>query len=87
MCPQNFVEDTCKSNNWRKQINSPLIWREPLEFGGPKLYFGSFNQFQEYAHIYYNLRANMISSEMQILADANVKNRVKETVVDYSLTT
>ena len=66
---------------------SPLIWREPLDFGGPKLYFGGFNEFQEYAKIYYDLESHMTSCEMLQLADANTKNRLKETVVDYSGTT
>ncbi|ESN91021.1 hypothetical protein HELRODRAFT_182368 [Helobdella robusta] len=79
-----FVDEICISNRWNKVRRSPLIWREPLEFGGPKLYFGSFNEFQEYAYLYYGIENTMSSNDMKQLAESNFNSRIKETVVSIS---
>ena len=82
-----FVSEVCRANDWEGVKRSPIIWREPLEFGGPKLFFGSFNEFQEYAFTYYGIENNMPTSDMLKLAKSNLLNRVKEAVADFTAIT
>lgn len=69
---QDFLRDICEQNHW-KHHTSPVVWREPVDFGGMKLLVGGANEFQEYVYAYYGVKSDMTSCAMVSIASDNIR--------------
>jgi len=57
--------------NWPAREASPIVWREPVDFGGLKLLIGGANEFQEYCNTYYGLDSVLHSCDMAQICKSN----------------
>lgn len=81
---QNWLSSTCDTRGWSHD-KSPLIWRELIDRGGKGVLIGGANEFQEYAKGYYDIESDLISNDMQKIANENLQYKVDidEEEADY----
>ncbi|XP_006935566.1 putative malate dehydrogenase 1B isoform X1 [Felis catus] len=74
---EEWLEDLCEKNKWSHR-NSPIIWRELLDRGGEGLLLGGFNEFLEYAQLYYGVTSSMTTELMKIIAQENLEAHIEK---------
>ena len=73
---QAWLEKTCAERGWSHH-RSPLIWRELVDRGGKGVLIGGANEFQEYAHHYYDVRSDFTSMDMTRIATENLQTMIE----------
>ncbi|VFV31131.1 malate dehydrogenase 1b [Lynx pardinus] len=74
---EEWLEDLCEKNKWSHR-NSPIIWRELLDRGGEGLLLGGYNEFLEYAQLYYGVTSSMTTELMKIIAQENLEAHIEK---------
>lgn len=65
---QEYMNNLRTETRW-KLVDSPITWREAIEFGGKKILIGDANDFQEYCANYYGIASNLTSYDMIYLRE------------------
>ncbi|XP_029789838.1 putative malate dehydrogenase 1B isoform X2 [Suricata suricatta] len=74
---EEWLKDLCEKKKWSHK-NSPIIWRELLDRGGEGLLLGGYNEFLEYAQLYYGVTSSMTTELMKIIAQENLEAHIKK---------
>jgi len=74
---ESWLDQQCKKHGFRWS-NSPVIWRELTERGGKGSLLGGYNEFCEYAKLYYDQEYEMTSALAKDVAEENKLVRIKE---------
>ncbi|XP_040331943.1 putative malate dehydrogenase 1B isoform X1 [Herpailurus yagouaroundi] len=74
---EEWLEDLCEKNKWSHR-NSPIIWRELLDRGGEGLLLGGYNEFLEYAQLYYGVTSSMTTELMKRIAQENLEAHIEK---------
>ncbi|XP_039073414.1 putative malate dehydrogenase 1B isoform X2 [Hyaena hyaena] len=74
---EEWLKDLCDEKKWNHK-NSPIIWRELLDRGGEGLLLGGYNEFLEYAQLYYGVTSSMTTELMETIAQENVEEHIEK---------
>ncbi|XP_025748491.1 putative malate dehydrogenase 1B isoform X1 [Callorhinus ursinus] len=74
---EEWLKDLCEKNKWSHK-KSPIIWRELLDRGGEGLLLGGYNEFLEYAQLYYGVTSSMTTELMKIIAQENLETHIEK---------
>ena len=62
----------------RDQNQSPMIWRQMIDRGGPGLLLGGYNEFCEYAKMYYNIEFDLPNDKLMEIVEEQKLTKIKE---------
>uniref|UniRef100_A0A452VCD8 Putative malate dehydrogenase 1B n=2 Tax=Ursus maritimus TaxID=29073 RepID=A0A452VCD8_URSMA len=74
---EEWLKDLCEKNKWSHK-KSPIIWRELLDRGGAALLLGGYNEFLEYAQLYYGVTSSMTTELMKVIAQENLETHTEK---------
>ncbi|OWF42631.1 putative malate dehydrogenase 1B [Mizuhopecten yessoensis] len=69
---EKWLKATCNERGWT-HMKSPIVWRELIDRGGKGVLIGGANDFQEYAHGYYGMESELLSSDMLKISKENLQ--------------
>ncbi|XP_072817487.1 putative malate dehydrogenase 1B isoform X3 [Vicugna pacos] len=81
---EEWLKALCEKNKWSHK-NSPIIWRELLDRGGKGLLLGGYNEFLEYAQLYYGVTSSMTTELMTMVAQENLGTHIEKELEEESL--
>merc|ERR1719285_867374 len=62
----------------RDHDQSPMIWRQLIDRGGPGLLLGGYNEFCEYAKMYYNIEFDLPNDKLMEIVEEQKLTKIKE---------
>lgn len=62
----------------RDQGQSPMIWRQLVDRGGPGLLVGGYNEFCEYAKMYYDIEYDVSNEKLSEIIEEQKLTKIKE---------
>ncbi|KAM4836100.1 putative malate dehydrogenase 1B isoform 1-T1 [Thomomys bottae] len=74
---EEWLKGVCEKNKWNHK-RSPIIWREMIDRGGKGLLLGGYNEFLEYAQLYYGVTSRMTTQMMMIIAQENLETHIEK---------
>ncbi|KAB1278849.1 putative malate dehydrogenase 1B [Camelus dromedarius] len=80
---EEWLKALCEKNKWSHK-NSPIIWRELLDRGGKGLLLGGYNEFLEYAQLYYGVTSSMTTELMTMVAQENLGTHIEKELEEES---
>ena len=65
---QEYLSKLVAETKWTNN-RSPIVWREPIDFGGLKMLIGDASDFLEYCYIYYGEQVELNTCELLPLCE------------------
>ncbi|XP_012891550.1 PREDICTED: putative malate dehydrogenase 1B isoform X1 [Dipodomys ordii] len=81
---EKWLKGVCEKNRWNHK-RSPIIWREMIDRGGKGLLLGGYNEFLEYAQLYYGVTSSMTTQMMMVIAQENLETHIEKELEKEAL--